>query len=160
MLKVKRPKRTTPNEAREFLKGLAAIHKIKFIEDGECGFCRPCVGLMEGDTWIAYNPVERFFDEEAGYESYRAIEKVNDDLLHPRHYDVPDAYHKQECFVVLYDHERGEARDVAVLQLYRWITGILKHGKMQITPYETGAKGISALIHGVVSTCFTLVKNE
>lgn len=44
--------------SREKIFAFANKHGILFVEKGECGFGRPCVGLNRGDgSWLDYNPL-------------------------------------------------------------------------------------------------------
>lgn len=107
-------------------------HKIVFEPEGECGFGRPCVGLMHGENYVDYNP-----NNDTTYES---IPEYYDERLN----DIPpkDAYHKHSCLAVL---GRGEE---AIKQLSEWVDK-LKELDATVVTYETGATGIQVMVSGL-----------
>lgn len=83
--------------------------------DGEIGFGRECVGVLDGDGLMA-SYVD--YDLYSG-EDYKPI--PGQENLSPRD-DAPDAYHKHDCLCVL---GRGE---YAFEQLYAWVRRIVDAG--------------------------------
>lgn len=76
---------------------------------GECGFGRPCVGIIfNDDYWLCY---EDGFDEET-HESKEVVTTPPD--------EVSDAYHKHDCITVL-KHGDISGWDKAINQLYIWV---------------------------------------
>jgi hypothetical protein len=101
----------------------------KFCDDtkfsfriGECGFGRPCVGIMNMETecWIGYH------DFEAAYQ-----------------HKPDDAYHKDDYLCVLvHDNDYNKA----IPQLESWVSGIVAAGYRIIEKVEEGS--MTALLRG------------
>lgn len=90
----------------------AGRNKSVFEDDGEVGFGRPCVGILNGTLYINTGPI---YDSE-----YRTVLKVAPEgAAQPR--EVEDAYHKHTCLCVL---GRGE---YAIWQLWFWVENIKRH---------------------------------
>ena len=125
-------KTRTVEQCKEIIQKFANKHKIIFIEEGEVGFGRECVGLAHGDNYIDYNPTK--------YPDHSRVEEVYD----KRFYDiVPEkAYHKHNCLAVL---GRG---DDSIRQLCDWVEALEEIG-VEIVTYETGAVGLQALLTGL-----------
>ena len=71
------------------------------ITSGECGFGRPCVGLLQGANWVDY-PYDFPYDK------------------------VPDlAYHKHDCVAVLVE---GDDEAESWRQLSGWLDTIIADG--------------------------------
>ena len=46
-------------DCRKVIQEFANRFKLIFEEEGECGFCRECVGLTNGNNYVEYNPTDR-----------------------------------------------------------------------------------------------------
>lgn len=97
----------THEEKIEWLAVWCAKHDMKLELQGECGFCRECVGISSNGTypdyhWGGYN------DEE---------EDQNGRVWKPE-----NAFHKHDCVAVL---GRGEP---AESQLYEWVKWFDENG--------------------------------
>lgn len=100
----------THNEKIAWLAGWCAANDLDLELDGEVGFGRECVGILDGDgEYVDYDL----------YDEYKPVEYVAE--LGPAE-DAPDAYHKHDCLVVL---GTGEA---ATEQLYAWVRRLVDAG--------------------------------
>lgn len=105
-------------EAREYCKLWAADRKAVFEDHGTVGFFRPCVGIISGTQYIAYDY------EDKGQLPYLY---VSADDWHVAAYLAPDAYHKGEYLCVLAgwgpdgDDPPQSNYDAATLQLAAWL---------------------------------------
>ena len=126
----------TYDEAIKTCQQFALKHKIIFEDEGECGFCRLCVGFIsQSGNYVNYNP-------HTSNETCAEISCLqSEDVIPPK--DV-EAYHKHDCMAVL---GLGEE---AVNQLARWVQKIEKAGNVRIVAYPTGAEGIQAVITGLL----------
>lgn len=105
---------------RRYVEGFAAAHGLRVEWEGEVGFGRACVGLLDAtrDTYVRWL-------EGAGPV------------------DAPDAYHKDDYLAVL---GRG---DEAEEQLARWVAHLASNGAsfeyvLKMTP------DLSTLVYGYV----------
>ena len=118
-------------EHKQRIQDFADKWGLEFLEEGECGFGRKCVGLAKGDRYIDYNPYDNstfdFIDE---YYSEDLVDMA-----------APDAYHKHPCLAVL---GRGEA---AIVQLSEWVQKLVEENA-EVVRYDTGARGIQAMVTG------------
>lgn len=122
--------------SREKIFAFANKHGILFVEKGECGFGRPCVGLNRGDgSWLDYNPLSD--------TTYGPIFPYDSRLCAP---EGVDAYHKHDCFAVLVSDDNYES---AIDQLEKWIEHLEAQGELEVVSFKTGASGIQAIISGV-----------
>ena len=110
-------------------------HGVTLYEKAECGFGRPCVGIMDagGGNYVDHNPHQApDYDPIAEFEDPRlyAPEGVN-------------AYHKHECLAVLItgSEEDMDGYDTAIRQLHRWIQNIETEGEVEIVEYDRYAEG-------------------
>lgn len=117
--------------------------KVVFEDKGECGFGRECVGLTNGNNWVAYNPSRSM--------TFEYIEKYYNEKL----YDIipEDAYHKDSCMAVL-----GRGYE-AIIQLSEWIDKLKELGAV-IEEYETGAEGLQVFFSGIISTVVYVPKDN
>lgn len=128
------------NKNEKNIQEFANQHKLIFEDEGECGFGRECVGLIDKrGSWVDYNP--------CSHPNYEPIEELNDERLD----DITpaDAYHKHDCVAVL---GRG---DEAIKQLSEWVDE-LKKLNVELVEYKTGADGIQALMSGVIGYAFKI----
>ena len=58
-----------------------------------------------------------------------------------------DAYHKHDCLCVLV---HDDDYDAALIELDTWIEHLESQGQVSIERYETGAKGMQAIISGLI----------
>lgn len=118
----------------KFIKKFVKETKMKF-EDGEIGFGRPCVGIINPETecYLAYH----VFDWDIGKELSRHEVAMG---------TAPeDAYHKGSYLAVLHDgSEEGKAK--ALKQLDEWLEKILAAG-YEIKEYQE-KNSIAALMSG------------
>lgn len=107
-------------------------HELVFEDEGEVGFGRECVGLLNGDNYVDYNPMNSV--------DYDYIDSFYDERFN----DItpPDAYHKHTCIAVL-----GRGED-AIRQLSDWVDKLNEIG-VKVDRYPTGATGVQAMISGV-----------
>ena len=122
--------------ARKVCEDFAIRHKVVFEDEGEVGFCRPCVGFLR-DSYVDYNPINMKNYEEK-------IEGFDEYLSAP----VKDAYHKHDCMAVLvYD----DGYDKAIIQLAEWVKEWESKGPMEVVTFRTGygpLDGFAAMLHG------------
>jgi len=115
------------------LQTFANKHGVVLQLEGECGFGRQCVGFTHGNSYIDYNPINLdTYDVIEGFEDERIAEAAPE-----------DAYHKHMCLAVLVDTDR----DKAIAQLAKWADAMDEIG-IEFVTYETGAKGMQALVSG------------
>jgi hypothetical protein len=101
-----------------------------FVKDGEVGFGRKCVGILDDrESFLEYQPIDSKTYETIGQHTV-AVEKA-----------PPNAYHKSTCLAVLMDNiDEIEATE----QLERWIEAILKAGYVLKNYVE--ANSVNALL--------------
>ena len=114
----------------------ADAHGIEFRQEGEVGFGRECVGLIDEDNYVNYNPTDN---------NCRRIEHLYDSRLNS--IAPENAYHKHDCFAVL---GRGET---AIAQLSDWVDKLKELG-VELVEYETGDTGMQALLTGATGKAF------
>lgn len=124
----------TLEEKKNYLTDFADKYDIKLEEKGECGFGRPCVGLIKNDNYIDYNPLslktyELLFDEDERLEAPEGVE----------------AYHKHNCLAVLVHDDDYNA---GIEELYKWIKHLESQGEIYIEKYPTGADQFQAMVSG------------
>lgn len=138
---------STVDKARERIQAFAREHRLVFEDHGEVGFGRPCVGLMHGDQYVAYRPTRYVFDSpwDINISDIVRVEGFQDDRVCPPD-SVTDAYHKHDCLAVLV---HDDSYDTAILQLADWVARLEQVG-VEIAPYQTGAQGVHALVHGLI----------
>jgi len=118
----------------------ASEHKLIVEEKGECGFGRPCVGLLSrSGNYLDYNPMK----DNGEFEHIWP----DDERLCPPHELVPNAYHKHDCMAVL---TPSEDYDTALVELNEWIKYLESKGKVSVHSYPTGATGLQAVISGFI----------
>lgn len=122
-------------EKVNYIQKFADKYDLIFDQEGECGFGRQCVGLLRGDKYIDYNPVDLL--------KYQEIPELSSD----DHYEItpPNAYHKHSCIAVL---GRG---DDAVSELYDWVKA-LEERNVRFETFSTGATGLQAIMSGTHGT--------
>ena len=134
----------------ENIDNFAKEHGVFFKQKGECGFGRPCVGLLSSEegNYVDYNPTSDVYDDEVGFKPIFTEE--------PLFYDIApeDAYHKHDCFAVLV-HDDNYAEGIR--QLSEWVDNLREMG-VELKTYETGAVGIQALLSG--KTGYAFVKKD
>ncbi len=126
--------------AREICQQFANKHRVVFVDKGECGFGRPCVGFTHGDCYIAFNPISV---DPPNY-------KVKDLLPSDTRLHAPagvDAYHKHDCLAVLAFGDEPDY-EKAIEQLATWIAKLESFGDVKIVDYATEATGLQALFSG------------
>lgn len=117
---------------------------LKFLSNGEIGFGRHCVGIInpKTDSYISY--------ETYNNETWRKI------LFHEvAHGTMPkDAYHKGPYLAVLFDGTE-EGRTEAISQLNGWVEKIMAAG-FEMTNY-TEKNSLASLVNGgpVTQVCLT-----
>ena len=108
----------------DFLKEFAASLDCTFVEKGEVGFGRPCVGILDetAGCYLNINPKE--YDDD-----FYLVEVVgySHELRPPE--TVSDAYHKHSCLCVL---AHNDDYDEAISQIYDWVKSILSHGEVEL----------------------------
>lgn len=117
-----------------YLKDFAESIGCVLIENGECGFCRPCVGISEPtvDHYVDINPFD--YEKDCYEEDYSDgyIFGYSEDL-EPDQDLTPNAYHKHSCMAVLvYD----EDYDKAITELYDWVVGIQSKGEVELRKHS------------------------
>jgi len=122
------------DEAR-YLAAWAARYGARFESAGECGFGRPCVGIVKGGSYPAYSEFEQV--NEAPW--LRSIHECPE-AAPPA--GVKDAYHKHDCLAVL---GRGPN---AIHQLYIWVRHLEAQGIGIAEIPRRPANDIDALVHG------------
>lgn len=133
----------TAQDARDICQTFANRLKIVFQDHGACGFGRPCVGFMHGDSYIDYNPIYM------APPDYTSIELVPHDSRLAAPADI-DAYHKHDCFAVLHHGHEDAAYDEAIKQLALWVQHLEAQGDVQLLEYATRATGVQAIWSGLV----------
>ena len=121
----------TLDELKANIQQFANEHKVLFEDNGECGFGRPCVGLLRDSNYIAYNPTDsKTNDEIPEFSDYRF-------------YDIApeNAYHKSDCIAVL-----GTDED-SIRELSEWVDELRKLN-VTVERYSTGATGMQAMFTG------------
>lgn len=118
----------------EHLKNFAESVGCILIEKGECGFGRPCVGILEPSLghYVDINPFD--YGKECVEEDYSDgyILGYSEDL-EPDQDLTPNAYHKRSCMAVLvYD----EDYDKAITELYDWVVGIQSKGEVELCKHS------------------------
>lgn len=112
----------------------AQENKCYLTTEGECGFGRPCVGVLHGEIYPDYDPEDERLCAPEGVE----------------------AYHKHNCIAVL---GRGEQ---AIDGLYRWLLKLKQHkAKLVVKPREfcndsRDGRILEALIHGTTTPAFVI----
>ena len=91
----------THEEKIEWMKDWAKRHGCTLQLEGECGFGRPCVGVLAQDVYPDYTWLNQ--------ETWERTDN-NGEVWQP-----PSAYHKHDCVAVLGRGEDAEA------QLYEWL---------------------------------------
>jgi len=127
-------------EKVEYLQKFAEKHGLTVEINGEVGFGRECVGLLNprGDAYVDYNPYSHADDMDIIEEFY--IEAFYNTA-------PPNAYHKHDCLAVL------GSGDAAINELYDWIVAIEALGTVVIREYPTGATGVQAMFLGTTGYC-------
>jgi glycyl-tRNA synthetase beta subunit len=131
----------TIEEHKANIQEFANRFKLIFEDDGEVGFGRKCVGLINGSNYVDYNPTQ--------YPNYDYVEEFYDERL----FDIvpENAYHKHNCLAVLGNEE------TSIIQLSEWIDKLKELGAV-VEKYKTGATGIQALITGTENYAIKLTK--
>ena len=134
-------------EARAYLTDFASRIGVVFIEDGSCGFGRPCAGIGLHGKWIDHNPTRMRapYDNVPGTECdvCWAPEGIN-------------SYHKHDCFAVLKEDDSAEQTAEAVIGLALWIGKLEAAGTVELVEYDTGLRGVEAMLQGERSKCFVV----
>ena len=117
--------------AVEFLEEFCATHGLRLDLEGECGFGRECVGILDSIAFVDW-------EGDAG----------------PHHDEAPNAYHKHDCLAVLGRSERS------IEQLRLWVERIVAAGgvverNIPRHPREYN-NAISLQMHGRTRTRLTL----
>lgn len=128
------------------LQAFANKHKIVLQEKGECGFGRPCVGLMHGDNYVDHNPMR--------YPDYSHVWAYDDRLCAP---DGVQAYHKHDCLAVLAPDDNYQE---ALEQLLAWVECLESHGELEVVEYQNGATGLQAAVSGVFGKAIRLKQSK
>jgi hypothetical protein len=104
----------------------AARYRCSLQLNGQVGFGRDCVGVLNDGTYIDSGDVKWGGDRFAG------------DWWEPE-----DAYHKHDCLAVL-GHD-----DDALAQLYAWVKWLDGHGYGVGIVYREPASDIDLVFHGI-----------
>lgn len=130
--------------ARRWLSDFARDNKCTFSERGEIGFGRECVGILNGQNYVAFCP-----------DNMKTLEKI-EGLQFDAIYDAEpeDSYHKDNFLAVLVVNDTDH--DAATIQLYGWMKTLSKSYKLSIVEYQTGAVGTQALFSGVTAYALKL----
>ncbi len=122
------------------IQDFANKHKLVFEDNGEIGFGRECVGLLHGDNYIEYNPMDSDFNYMPDFydERFNNIAPEN-------------AYHKGDYLAVL---GTGES---AISELSQWVDSLKEIG-VEIGNYPTGATGLQAMISGFTAYAIKPIK--
>lgn len=121
----------TIEEKIEFMQLWAARNKCYLELEGQVGFGRECVGILQGNSYVDTPGSGHNYHPE--YEEVQPPETVD------------STYHKHDCLCVL-----GRDED-AIHQLYVWVKKLADNGavvEIQDRPY-TG--GVDAMLHGFTS---------
>lgn len=111
-------------DALAYLHKFSKEHDITVSVKGECGFGRPCVGLIK-TGYISYNPYNH--EERSYYRGY-----------HKAFYNTrpENAYHKYNCFAVTTNGEDSkEAYEFALIDLANWIKKLQVDYKISLVTY-------------------------
>lgn len=111
----------------KYLKNFAEKLGCVFVEKGEVGFGRPCVGILDPvvECYLDINPFD--FNKETVTGDYEDCYFFDYDENLNAPDNVPDAYHKHSCMAVLVHNENY---DEAIKQLYKWAKHIESFGKV------------------------------
>jgi hypothetical protein len=104
-----------------YMQSWCSKHGLELTLSGECGFGRPCVGVI--------HPVIQVYPSYVKYdENWEYV--FGEDVWTPK-----DAYHKHSCVAVL-----GQT-DESIEQLYTWIKWFDDNGynKIRIEPISTSS---------------------
>lgn len=122
------------NDKVEFLKGFAKSVDCVLVEQGEVGFGRPCVGILDPvvECYLDINPFdyEKVHEDDKWDDGY--IFEYNDNLS-ADYEQTPDAYHKHSCMAVLV---HGDNYEEGINQLYNWVKNILSHGEVKLAKHS------------------------
>lgn len=99
----------TKEQKIEWMKEWAEKENLVLTLEGECGICRPCVGVL--DKEMEHYPDYIWYDED-----YENRIDDNGDVWIPER-----AYHKHPCVAVL------EQDDESIDQLYNWLKWFSKN---------------------------------
>lgn len=122
------------SQMRLWLHDWANANNVTFIERGEVGFGRPCVGIVVNDHYVDRWP-DDVFDDEPMHDVYKVAAPE-------------DAYHKHDCLAVLVHNENY---DSAIEQLFYWVSKLERAGAT-VTIVERKTSGlIDAMFHGYTS---------
>lgn len=135
------------SETLAILQGFADRHELTLTLRGECGFGRPCVGFLKGDSYVEFNPYDM--------ASLKAGEPVTvfpyDRRLSPPK-DVPNAYHKHDCLAVLAVDDDEPDYEAAARELAAWVRYLESWGPLEVTRYRNGySHPIELMMHGTHS---------
>lgn len=126
---------------RERIQAFAEANDITFTARGECGFGRPCVGLLRAGHYVSWRPFDRdTFETLSGFGQ--------PEVAPPK--EVVDAYHKDDCCAVLV-HDGNY--DEAIRQLALWVDALVA-ANAGVKEYKTGAQGLQAVFSGVTGLAF------
>ena len=126
-------------ESKKYLQEFCNKHDIDLVEKGECGICRPCVGILKKHGFIDYNPC--WYDEN--YESHYYFEE-NELFFKTK---TENAYHKHDCFAILCSDD-DESYNEALIELADWIKAIESKAKITIKTYETKSLNANVFFTG------------
>lgn len=128
-------------------KDFAFKHGLIFEPKGQVGFGRECVGfLAKGGSYIDFDPW--LYDDEIAVFT-------NDEDWEWCPSSVADAYHKHDCMAVLVQDEDYQT---ALNQLELWVDH-LENVNVKVVQYKTGAKGMQAMVNGVIGYAFRRVED-
>lgn len=105
-----------------------------------CGIGRPCIGIIKGSGFIAYNPLY----DECTVEPY-TMQSPEDEYghitqLYCAEFDnvkPPNAYHKFDCLAVLLtESNKSKNYEQAIDELYNWVVELEKIG-VELVHYKT-----------------------
>lgn len=127
----------------KFIEEFCADTGMKFVDRGEIGFGRECVGIMnpETDCYLAYATYDKGYNEKLVHDVAQNTAPKN-------------AYHKGPYLAVLFDGTE-EGRADAINQLNSWIEKIAA-AAYDLTEYEE-TDSVASLLNGgpVTQICLT-----
>lgn len=121
----------TLDEKIEFMQLWAARNKCYLELEGEVGFWRECVGILQGTSYVD--------TPGSSHNSYREYDEIQPPEA------VESAYHKHDCLCVL-----GRDED-SIHQLYRWVEKLVANGAVVVIEDRPYKDAIDSMLHGFTS---------
>ena len=119
-----------------FLKDFAQSIGCVLVEEGEVGFGRPCVGILEENIgcYVDINPFDYTKETKTGEWDDCYFFDYQESMSPPP--ETPDAYHKHSCLAVLHHGDEGVEYTEAIDQLYFWVRSILNGGEVKLVKFN------------------------